>query len=94
MAFYMITYGLFEITEAYVGRTEKEAIQQARSLIDRWHEYADLDDDGLLNLLHQEDCEFDLVQIQSEWDGCDLSLPEMIQLYDSHKVPVRSYLQG
>ena len=94
MAFYMITYGLFEIREAYVGRTEEEAIQQARGMIDQWPEYADMDDEELLGLLHEDRCEFDLVQIQSDWKGGNLSLASMIDLYDTCMLPARQYLSS
>ncbi len=54
-------------------------------------EYADMDDDELLGWLHEDQCEFDLVQIQSEWTGGDLSLESMIKLYDTCKVPAWRY---
>ena len=94
MAFYMITYGPFEITEAYVGQTEEKAIQQARGMIDQWPEYADMNDEEILDMLRRdEQCEFDLVQIRADWQGYDLPLEVMIQLYDNHKIPARYYLE-
>ncbi|MTI15215.1 hypothetical protein [Sansalvadorimonas verongulae] len=93
MAFYMITYGLYQITDAYIGLSEEETIQSARPLIDQWPEYADMEDEGILDWLRADQCEFDMVQIRSQWPGEGISLDEMIQLYDNNSVPARTYLK-
>ncbi|MTI12174.1 hypothetical protein [Sansalvadorimonas verongulae] len=92
MAFYMITYGRSEITEAYVGQTEQDTVANARGLIDKWPEYTGMDDREIVDMLREDEmCEFDMVQIQAEWKGSELPLKVMVELYDNQKVPARIY---
>lgn len=84
--FFMVTYGRFSIEEAYIGKTKTEAIQAAREMINKWAEYRDYSNEELLDLLHNEDLEFDLVKIASHWPGRDTPLAELVALYENKDV--------
>ena len=91
MSYYMITYGSTQISEAYVGETQDDVVSRARGLINQWPEYADCTNDEILKILLDDDAEFDMVQIQKNFQGYDLSLEEMISLYNSSFLPPHRY---
>jgi hypothetical protein len=79
----MITYGYPEIQEAFIGETKNEVIENASGLIDRWPEYAEMENDEIIYMAENEVCEFDLVEIKGEWPGVKTSLPQLKELYHS-----------
>jgi len=85
MSFYMITYGLTQIEELYIGRTEEEAVANARGLIDQWPEYAAISDDEIIELAKADELEFDLIKIHSLWPGENLDYKQLINIYESQQ---------
>jgi len=85
MSFYMITYGLTQIEELYIGRTEEEAVANARRLIDQWPEYAAISDDEIIELAKADELEFDLIKIHSLWPGENLDYKQLINIYESQQ---------
>nr|WP_059391538.1 hypothetical protein [Pseudomonas toyotomiensis] len=88
MTFYMITYGMTQIEELYVGGTAEEVVANARELIDQWPEYAALSDEELVELAVSDNLEFDLVKIHAPWPSENSSREQLISLYEQHGVRV------
>lgn len=89
--YYMITWGLTQVEEAYVGTDPEDVIERARPLINKWPEYKHLETEELLELLLSDECEFDMVQIQCEWQGYELSKDVISDLYENHSLPPKLY---
>jgi len=87
----MITYGSTKISEAYVGETQNDVVARARSLINQWPEYANCTDEEIIEILLDDEAEFDMVQIQKNFQSHDLSLEEMVSLYNSSSLPPHMY---
>lgn len=90
MAFYMITYGSYEITEAFVGLDQDDVVTRARNLINRWPEYAEMENKEVIAMLYEDRAEFDMVKIEEEWKGYDLSMQKMRSLYATKSIPSHS----
>ncbi|MGQ7857815.1 hypothetical protein ACUN0G_00565 [Pseudomonas sp. 32A] len=82
MSFYMITYGMTQIEELFVGETEENAVANARELIDQWPEYAELSDQEVVDLAKSGQMEFDLVEIHAPWPIDDANRSHLIALYE------------
>lgn len=82
MTFYMVTYGMTQVEEIYVGETAEEAVANARELIDQWPEYAALSDEEIVDLATSDNLEFDLVKIHAPWPGENSSREQLIKLYE------------
>ncbi|MBK5538459.1 hypothetical protein JFV28_17995 [Pseudomonas sp. TH05] len=82
MSFYMITYGMTQIEDLFIGETKENTVANARELIDQWPEYAELSDEEIVELAKSEQTEFDLVEINAPWpiDGTNRS--HLIALYE------------
>jgi hypothetical protein len=87
----MITYGATKINEAYIGETQADVVERSRELINQWPEYADCTDEEMIETLLDDEAEFDMVQIQGDFQGYNLSLKEMISLYESSSFPPHIY---
>jgi len=82
MSFYMITYGMTQIEELFIGETEKNTVANARELIDQWPEYAVLADEEIVELARSGQMEFDLVEIHATWPVGGASRSHLIALYE------------
>lgn len=82
MTFYMITYGMTQIEELYVGGTAVEVVANARELIDQWPEYAALSDGEIVELAVSDNLEFDLVKIHAPRPNENSSREQLISLYE------------
>jgi hypothetical protein len=82
MSFYMITYGMTQIEELFVGETEENAVANARELIDKWPEYAELSDEKIVELVKSGQMEFDLVEIHAPWPIDGTNRRHLIALYE------------
>ncbi|WP_341522173.1 hypothetical protein AABC73_01620 [Pseudomonas sp. G.S.17] len=82
MSFYMITYGMTQIEELFVGETEENTVANARELIDQWPEYAELSDEEIVELAKSGQMEFDLVEIHAPWPIDDTNRSHLIALYE------------
>ena len=82
MSFYMITYGMTQIEEIFVGETEENTVANARELIDQWPEYAVLSDEEIVELAKSEQMEFDLVEINAPWPTDRTNRSHLITLYE------------
>lgn len=82
MSFYMITYGMTQIEELFVGETEENAVENAREIIDQWPEYAELSDQEVVDLVKSGQMEFDLVEIHAPWPIDDANRSHFIALYE------------
>lgn len=82
MSFYMITYGLTQIEELYIGRTEDEVVASARNFIDQWPEYALMPNEDIIESAKAEELEFDLVEIHAPWPGENPTLKHLINIYE------------
>jgi len=92
MSFYLITYGITNIEKAYLGETEIGVVDNARPLINQWPEYAQMDNDEILEILHEDDAEFDIVKVNADWPGDDANLEILNHLYDNNSVPPHMYI--
>ena len=82
MSFYMITYGMTQIEEIFVGETEENTVANARELIDQWPEYVVLSDEEIVELAKSEQMEFDLVEINAPWPIDTTDRSHLIALYE------------
>jgi hypothetical protein len=85
MSFYMITYGLTQIDELYIGRTNEEAVASARGLIDQWPEYAAMSDEEIIELAKADELEFDLIEIHASWPGENLDHQQLVNIYEAQQ---------
>jgi hypothetical protein len=82
MSFYMITEGMTQIEELFIGKTKEEVVCKARPMIDQFPEYKPLDNEEILELLESEVVEFDLVEIDADWPGDNFNREQLIALYN------------
>jgi transcriptional regulator with XRE-family HTH domain len=80
--FYMITEGPYQINHVFIGRTKNEVVTKARAMIDKWPEYEEMDNDKIIEMLEQDEAEFDLVKINARWPGEDFDRDYVIALYN------------
>jgi hypothetical protein len=85
MSFFMITYGLTQIEEIYIGRTGGDAVSIARELIDQWPEYALMSDEEIRELALSDELEFDLIEIHAQWPGDNLNLQQLSDIYEKQQ---------
>ncbi|KAA0982673.1 hypothetical protein FQ192_31235 [Pseudomonas sp. ANT_J12] len=85
MPFYMITFGLTQIDELYIGRTNEETVASARGLIDQWPEYAAMSDEEIIELAKADELEFDLIEIHDTWPGENLDHQQLVDIYESQQ---------
>jgi hypothetical protein len=89
--FYMITDGMTQIEASFVGTTPEDVIERAREYINEYPEYRDFDNEEILEMLLNDQLEFDLVQIQKAWQGYELSKEVVRDLYENHSLPPKLY---
>lgn len=83
MSFFLITYGMFQIEEIYIGKTPLEALNNAKELISSWPEYNYLPADELIELAEDDNLEFDLVEIFETMPE-DKSKENLIRIYKKY----------
>ena len=83
MSFYVITEGCSQVEHIFVGRTKDEVINNARTMIDQFHEYKVMDNEEIIQGCDRGDiAEFDLVEIDADWPGENFNREEVISLYN------------
>lgn len=83
MSYYMITEGLTQIDEIFFGETKDDVVEKARSLINKWPEYAALENEEIIEYAEAGTTEFDLVKIIGEIPKPEVSKKELISIYES-----------
>lgn len=85
MSFFMITYGSTQIEDLFIGRTDGEAVVNARGFINQWPEYAAMSDEEVLELAKADELEFDLVEIHAPWPGERLDQHQLVSIYEQQQ---------
>lgn len=83
MHYYMITEGLNSIEEIFLGETKEDVVKKARSMINQWPEYIEMDIEDIIEAAEEGEMEFDLVKIEGELPKAELSKNELIEIYQS-----------
>ncbi len=83
MSFYIVSNGASRIEDIFAGKTPEDVVQAARSMINQWPEYIDIDDDEIIELAEAGDIEFDLVEIPEDFPE-NASKEALINLYNKY----------
>lgn len=82
MSFYIITEGAYQIEEIFWGRTKREVVYKARSMINQWPEYVGYDYQEIIDLAEAGRMEFDLVEVEGDIPSPSVTKAELISIYE------------
>ncbi len=84
MSFFIITYGGVDVEEIFCGITKEAVVEAARSMIDCWPEYRELEPEEIIDLVENEEIlEFDLVEIPESFPD-DVSFKNLRKIYEHY----------
>ena len=72
-----------QVERIFYGSTKEEVIDNARKMINQWHEYVDLDYKDIIEQAETGKMEFDLVEIKGQLPPTGVSKKHLIEVYQN-----------